>query len=778
MKKELLLASVVLCSSLITSCGGNNNTSSPSQSTSSSDVQTSTTTSTSSTSNSSQGGTSSSSSSSSTTEPAPSAKTFRIDPSNFNSISALTLSGVVENTQYNDEFTVNAGGSITSTAFKGITKIVAKCYSSYENMEMYSGTSTSGTKINSVKEAGSNSATYTYNFTTPSDSFFFINNQTKNRQHIYFIDIYYTGAEVSGGGSSEPGSHAYTSFESSDIELLNKTFGTTIPFAPCDYYELIPYAADGYVGIQGYFEGVTQAEFNSYKTALTYSYSGSDTDQNGDLWYYYDIDDKTYFDINFSTEDGTNYFNFDIYYEDGTGGGGGGNTGNYWDQVTTNAIYTNEGKGIESLRNENGYATLDFNNGTKVKNLTEQGNYVDGCPTKGDVNVLVIPVEFSDKKATTKQDLSALNFALNGGEGEESLKNGMSVSKFYNESSYGQLNLNFEIMGGGTKWYSPDYTSEFYINQDKSSGDSSTADIDIVDSIMKKYGDEVDCSKFDSDKNGVIDAVVIVPTISINSTSDKSILEWAYRYWCTRDTSYDGVQFNDYLWCPYDFLFETETGYDNGTAPTNNYTLTHEFGHVLGADDYYDSSYSQTATLLDGNDIMDAGFGDHNPYSKFNYGWLSTSRLVTANDSVTLDLNAYENDGDSIIVANNWDETLGCYQEYWVIMYYTKTRINSHSTYAFDEGLVVYHVNAQLIDYTYAGERAIDVYTTNNQDSYYNTGVNLIELVNVSGSGYTLGVGQTSNSNIVDDYGNKIGYTFKLNSMDGSKANITFTANK
>ena len=33
-------------------------------------------------------------------------------------------------------------------------------------------------------------------------------------------------------------------------------------------------------------------------------------------------------------------------------------------------------------------------------------------------------------------------------------------------------------------------------------------------------------------------------------------------------------------------------------------------------------------------------------------------------------------------------------------------------------------------------------------------------------------------NSIVDDYGNKIGYTFKLNSMDGSKANITFTANK
>lgn len=176
---------------------------------------------------------------------------------------------------------------------------------------------------------------------------------------------------------------------------------------------------------------------------------------------------------------------------------------------------------------------------------------------------------------------------------------------------------------------------------------------------------------------------------------------------------------------------------------------------------------------------MDAGFGDHNPYSKFNYGGLQHLDLsqLTIHGYIRLKMPLKTMAILSLLQITGMKHQdaikntgLSCTTQ--------RLEINSHSTYAFDEGLVVYHVNAQLIDYTYAGERAIDVYTTNNQDSYYNTGVNLIELVNVSGSGYTLGVGQTSNSNIVDDYGNKIGYTFKLNSMDGSKANITFTANK
>ena len=102
---------------------------------------------------------------------------------------------------------------------------------------------------------------------------------------------------------------------------------------------------------------------------------------------------------------------------------------------------------------------------------------------------------------------------------------------------------------------------------------------------------------------------------------------------------------------PYEFMYETETGYDS-KAPTNTYTFIHEFSHVLGADDYYDTTY--TNHPLEGYDIMDAMTADHNPFTKMHYGWINSSRLVTASNDVTLELNAFEETGDTIIIANNY----------------------------------------------------------------------------------------------------------------------------
>ncbi len=584
-----------------------------------------------------------------------------------------------------------------------------------------------------------------------------------------------SSTEPNGGSSS---SHTYTDFTTDEKSLFNSIVGTVIPFAPCDDYEIEDYNEDGAIGICGEFIGLTNNEFNSYKNSLTYSYYGEIEDYEGDTWYCYDITETLFFDICYYTYNNENYLMFDIYYydENYTGDDYDDTSGSVWDSVTINNIYTNEGKGISSLINNKGYTDVDFTKNTKVKNVSEQSNYEGGCPTTGKVNVLVVPVDFKNNEKS-QPDLKALDLALNGGEGEENLTYGMSVSTYFNKSSYGKLELIFDIMGGGTKWYTTANSSDYYISQDISAGDDSTTDVDIFEEIMSSYGNEVDCSKYDSDNNEMIDAVMIIPNIDISTEDDASILQWAYRYWSFSETKFDGVYLNDYLWCPYDFLFETDSGYDNGDTPTNNYTLIHEFGHILGADDYYDASYSNTETLLNGDDIMDAKFGDHNPFTKFNYGWLTTSKIISAKESVTLDLEAFEKNGDSIIVANNWDSTLGCYQEYWVLMYYTKENVNAKSDYSFKEGIIAYHINAQLVDYTYYNYDYIDIYTTNNQSSSYNTGVNLIELVKLSSSGYSLQVGETSYSTIKDDNDQKISYTFTLNSIKDGKANITFTSN-
>lgn len=524
---------------------------------------------------------------------------------------------------------------------------------------------------------------------------------------------------------------------------------------------------------------MTADEINSYLSLLKTTYEVSNSIEASGSHKITLADDTISLTVDY--EDDGNKISFEIHKankaDDKPGDVPNQTIPSNWDDVSNKVIHTNKEKGIENYRNSNDYYNVDFTKATKAKNISNLSTYEGGCPTTGNVNVLVIPVEFSDKLHTSKQSLSSLDLALNGGDGEESLKFGMSVSKYYNLSSNGKLNLNFEIMGGGTKWYKPNKSSTYYINQDKNNSSSNT-DMAIVNSILKANSSDIDFSHFDSDNNGMIDAVVIVPTIKIGNP-DESILQWAYRYWDLTDNKYGGNYYiNDYLWCPYDFLYETDSGYDNGTTPTNTYTFTHEFGHVLGAEDYYDASYTDKDVLLNGDDIMDSYFGDQNPYTKFNYGWLTSSKLITATDTVTLDLNAFENGGDTYIIANNWDATLGCYQEYWVMMYYTKFGINAKSNYSFSEGLVLYHVNAQLISYKYNGQTGLDLFTTNDHGEAYYTGVNLIELEKLTSSSYTLGVGQTSKSSIYDDNGSKINYTFKLNSMDGSKANITFKANK
>ena len=129
----------------------------------------------------------------------------------------------------------------------------------------------------------------------------------------------------------------------------------------------------------------------------------------------------------------------------------------------------------------------------------------------------------------------------------------------------------------------------------------------------------------------------------------------------------------------------------------NTYTFIHEMAHVLGAEDYYDTAY--VGSPMGDCDVMDAMMGDHNPYTKFSYGWLTSSRLVVAEESITLTLEAFDKNGDSIIIANNWDDDLGLFQEYYIVMYYRGVDLNSLDMgggYFARDGIVVYHVNSSI----------------------------------------------------------------------------------
>ena len=455
--------------------------------------------------------------------------------------------------------------------------------------------------------------------------------------------------------------------------------------------------------------------------------------------------------------------------------------------VTNVDLITNAGKGLPT--GANGVYDIDFTKATYAKNVTEQGYYIDGCPTLStdeyNPSVLVIPVEFSDVTAASKgYTVSAIKAAFNGSEGETDY---YSVHDYYYVSSYGQLDLNITVLDN---WFRPKYTSSYYASAtiDYYGQEIFGGDQMILDEALAYLSESMDLALFDADGNTCIDAVVLINTLDIDSESD---FQWAYRYWNVYTDAegyyfeYDGVSANDYLWASYQFLLEAYDEEENvyyDDSVRNTYTYIHEFGHILGADDYYD--YAGVNEPMAGCDIMDYMLGDHNAYTKFNYGWLTSSRLIVAEESVTLSLEAFDKNGDTIIIANNWDDDLGVYQEYYIVVYYTKTGLNGtvdgvEYGYFARDGIVVYHVNASLYGEDYGdGTIYYDVYNNNTDDSDSSgTADNLIEYVKSPNDTFTYIEGDSLSSSLKDDMGNKIAYTFTVDSLTADSATLTFTKN-
>ncbi len=606
----------------------------------------------------------------------------------------------------------------------------------------------------------------------------------------WIIDFYTPESTDSGNtdtGSDNGGAHTYTDFTADEKALMNERIGLVIPFIPNDDYFVEEYNGEdyGYDGEYGiYFcaSGNTVAEFEAYlEKYSSYTYDGTEADGD-DTWYYYSKG-EVYIDLIHY------YYSNDYYLElyayiitddtdaGNTGNGSGSNTGS--GSATDVDLITNAGAGLPEA--SGGVFNVDLTKAEKVKDVTDQGYYLDGCPTVGSPKVLVIPVQFSDVSATSKNyTLDAIVSAFCSDDANDGF---YSVYEYYLISSYGKLTLDITVLDF---WFQPSEDSEYYLEQTYDYYGSSIAIGDqlIMDEALAYIANytSIDLSDYDTDNNGTIDAIVLINTLDVSSDSD---MNWAYRYWNIYADDegycyeYDGVSANDYVWASYQFLHESYDEDGNAvysdTDGINTYTYIHEFAHILGADDYYDTAYVEHP--MNGLDMMDAMFGDHNPYTKFNLGWITTSRLVVTEGSITLTLEDFSKNGDTIIIANNWDEALGAYQEYYVLIYYTNNGLNSGDDgYFVRDGVVVYHVNASLYSEVYEGETYYDVYNNNTDPSDDNgTEDNLIEFVKSNLDEYTYIEGSTLPT-VTDDLGSELGYTFTVDSLTEDCATITFTA--
>ncbi|MCQ2773079.1 MAG: hypothetical protein MJ238_07420, partial [Bacilli bacterium] len=407
-----------------------------------------------------------------------------------------------------------------------------------------------------------------------------------------------------------------------------------------------------------------------------------------------------------------------------------------------------------------------------------------GMPTKGKRKVLVIPVEFNDCTASSKgYNISNLEKLFNGKGASSSFT---SVKDYFYKSSYGQLELEFDIM---PNWFKPSNNWSYYrtkvptdIYGYSGSDSQATGEQLILNEALKSYDSTLNYKDYDSDNNGTIDSVIMIYTKDYDANEDGDSLAWAWRFWnLLGDTSntypgggyeyyyYDECNANDYLWASYKFMF------DGGTKgqDLDIYTYCHEFSHVLGLDDYYDTEYIKHP--MDGYDMMDAKMGDHCMYSKMALGWLDNVRLITTNSSVTIELKDMEKEGDAILIANNFNDTLGAFQEYWLIQYYTNNGLNAIGNIFPSNGILVYHIDSSVTyESKYEGYVINNNNTTYTNKTGYGTRNNLIEFVPYSSSSNIYKANADLNKTLKDNKGNAIPHTFHIDNISGDTATLTF----
>jgi M6 family metalloprotease-like protein len=241
----------------------------------------------------------------------------------------------------------------------------------------------------------------------------------------------------------------------------------------------------------------------------------------------------------------------------------------------------------------------------------------------GSPKSLVILVNFSDKSFSTsfpqesfKNLLNEENYSQNGGTG--------SASDYFQASSYGIFSPSFDVVGPYTLPQALDY----YGSDQDGFIDQNVRQM-VIDACNLASTDGVDFSEYDTDNDGVVDNVFIYYAGYNQAEGGSENTIWPHS-WHLSDltTTFNGKSI-------YTYACTSELNGNSGSNMCGIGTFCHEFSHVLGLKDYYNTSDSDLPTLGYWS-LMDIGNYSNegrtppsfSSYDRFSMGWLSPEQLT------------------------------------------------------------------------------------------------------------------------------------------------------
>ena len=348
---------------------------------------------------------------------------------------------------------------------------------------------------------------------------------------------------------------------------------------------------------------------------------------------------------------------------------------------------------FNEVNNTNNYVISD-NSVTYLDIYNSQGYGI--TPSIGDINILVVPVEFNDYEPFSDNQLEAINKAFNGENSDYSNSYWESVKSYYLKSSYNKLNFNFDITDVISSPLSGD---EFTFKENLSDGRGSLELLDYIYQNLTINNRQVDYSNYDNNNDGYIDGVWLIYNANNYNEVYNNQEFWAYTYVTENTPNITNPTFCRYANASQIFLYA-----DNNLG-LDVHTLIHETGHMLGLDDYY--TYDELETPISatgGLDMMDLNIGDHNSFSKFSLGWINP---LVINGETSITLKPFNESGEAIILKGSNTSLNSPFNEYFIVEYYTPNNLFSldssthyrenYPRYYDYNGLRIYHIDSRLI---------------------------------------------------------------------------------
>ncbi len=307
----------------------------------------------------------------------------------------------------------------------------------------------------------------------------------------------------------------------------------------------------------------------------------------------------------------------------------------------------------------------------------------------GEKRGLVILVNFSDKAMSANGTQSAFNDMFNK---KGYSKNGHigSVRDYFYEQSYGQLSIDFDVVGP----YTVSNKMSYYGGNDSEGNDKHPAEM-VIEALRLADAD-VDYRSYDWDSDGEVEQVYLIYAGYGEAMGGAENTIWPHEWDLVSAEEYsdgtgavylDGVMLNTYA-CGSELL--------GGSGSTLNTigTPVHEFSHCLGLPDLYDTSEEGDNFGLDTWSVMCAGsyngpdeWGEvpaaYTSYERMFAGWLTPVELDAPR--IVSEMQPLSSASEAYIIYNDARK-----DEYYLL---ENRQTEKFDSYLYGHGLLVLHVD-------------------------------------------------------------------------------------